>query len=412
MTMTTRPGLARLQGRLGRLCAAVGTPFFAYDWESLERAIQDLAGALAGPDIPGHPQISLPLFTLPNLSLMARLVEGRSELGVDFNAVEEVESFQAFGWESWDRSVFSGGVLPDADLQAVAATGCLVNVASRGNLRLLLASPRPARIGLRLDFGGQALKGIRLGELESCMAEARGFGRPIEVLHAYPGTEVQDLDLLIRHAEVLIDLAAQYPEVREINFGGGFWYDYASADGCLKRMVDLARYAGAVGQALEKKVRGRILRLGWEPGRIVFARAGFFVTQVIEVRRNSPNTADVYVDASFTQLPALKLRGRQHQVAVLRQDGSRKVGVHYEARVCGCTTLSTDTLLPKPCSLPDVDPGDLLVVFDVGAYGRAGSYNFLNKALPPEVLLNDRDFEVLRLRQRRTHLLDGLSHGI
>lgn len=411
MKLTTRPGLPRLQERLGRLCAEVGTPFFAYDWESLQRAIRRLAGTLAGPGMPGRPQISLPLFTLPNLSLLARLVEGRSELGVNCNSAEEVESLQVFGWQCWDRVVFSGGVLPSGDLQAIAVTGCLLNVASRGNLRLLLAAPRPARIGLRVDFGGQALKGLRLGELDACLAEARDCGQPVEALHAYPGTEVQDLDLLIRHAEVLVALAAQYPEVQEINFGGGFWYDYASADGCLERMVDFTRYAAAVGRALEHGLSGRALRLGWEPGRIVFAGAGFFVTEVLEVRENSPNTADVYVDASFTQLPVLKLRSRQHQVAVVRPDGSRKAGVRYEARVCGCTTLSTDTLLPRPCPLPAVEPGDLLVVFDVGAYGRAGSYNFLNKALPPEVLLDDRNFEVLRHRQRRAHLLEGLSHG-
>ena len=116
---------------------------------------------------------------------------------------------------------------------------------------------------------------------------------------------------------------------------------------------------------------------------------------------------DVHVDASFTQVPAPKIRGRQHKAVVLDPQGKLKKGPKYEARLCGSTTLSTDQLLPRPILIPEVEAGDLIVILDVGAYGRAGSYNFLGKTQPPEILLENTGWRLVRQRQRADHLLEG-----
>lgn len=407
----TRGGFERLRRCSPELKRRVGTPYYAYDWESLRTNAGWMVGALDRSQLAARSRLYLALFALPNLSLLRRLVLSDERLGLSCNSVEEVIALQRSGWTAWERVVFSGGVIPAHDLALVAQTGCLVNVASTGNLQALLDSSDHARVGLRVDYGGTHLKGIPLREVGRCVELAAQAGKPLFGLHAYPGTEVENLDVLIRHAMVLLEVGARYPCINEINLGGGFWYNYGSPDGDPSPMVDLDRYFGSVaGAPAVQKIPS--LRLGWEPGRIVFANAGFFATSVVEVRETSPNTADVYVDASFTNLPVLKLRGRQHHVVALSREGDLKEGpVEFEGRVCGCTTLSTDLLLPRPCPLPRLDPGDLLVVYDVGAYGRAGSYNFLNKSTPPEVLLDDESWAVLRHRQRSDHLLEGLGDG-
>jgi diaminopimelate decarboxylase len=409
MRTVVRAGLPALSRHLDSIRKSVGTPFFAYDWDTIVDAMGWLKQSAAEQDLLQQSRFCLAVFALPNLRLLTELVADDNHFGLNCNAPEEILALRNIGWGEWSRVVFSGGVLPANDLLAVASTGCIVNVASRGNLEILLSSPLRPRIGLRVDFTGIALKGVRLRELDECLALARERGTPIHALHAYPGTEIEDLGLLIRHAEVLISIAAQHPEIEEINFGGGFWFNYSSATGDVRSMSDITTYFEAVRAARDRELSDRRIRLAWEPGRAIFAASGFFVTEVLETRENSPNTADVYVDASFTNVPVLKIRNRQHQTVALGADGQVIPGVRYETRVCGCTTLSSDLLLPRPCPLPNLGPGDCVVICDVGAYGRAGSYNYLSKRHPPEILIRTEGWRLLRQRQRADHLLEGLD---
>lgn len=408
----SRPGLDRLCSRVGDIVSSVGTPFFCYDWPSLVDAAGLLESACAR-ELTNVRRFYLALFALPNIRLIARLSGVSGDLGVSCNTPEEILALRKWGWNDWDRVVFSGGVLPPKDLELVAGCGCLVHAASAGNFERLVKGNDAPRLGARLDLNCNALKGLTLPELRNGVALANQAGRRVVGLHAYLGTAVESIDLHIRHAENLISIACDYPEIEEINFGGGFSYDYADPVGNVSRMIDFPGYFRAVNRLLAERLGKRKVRVAWEPGRVVFAGAGFFVTEVIEVRvrDNAVNAADVYVDASFAQLAGPKIRNRQHLVLAVGPDGRLKQGLEYEARLCGATTLSTDVLMPKPCPLPRVEPGDFLVILDVGAYGRAGSYNFLGKAHPPEVLLDEAGWTLIRDRQRADHLLEGLPNA-
>ena len=406
---TTRFGLRSLCTKLKEIDSKVGTPFYSYDWPTIEANLYWILSSASEANLYDNIKLYLAFFTLPNINLFKKLIALDPRIGINCNTSEEIIALESSGFTEWGRVIFSGGVLPEKDLVVVARTGCLVNVASQGNLKIILGNTFPCCIGLRLDFAETALKGFYVSEIESCLNFAGKMPGTIEALHAYPGTEVENLGRLIRHAEILISVSKKYPEIKEINFGGGFWYDYKDSTGDIRNMVDFPRYFKAVKDIINIRLRQKTVRIGWEPGRIVFAGAGFFVTKIIEIRRTSINTADVYVDASFTHIPVLKIRGRQQQVIVLDSQGKFKNGIEYEARICGATTLSTDQILPSLCPLPKVEVGDFLMILDAGAYGRAGSYNFLGKSKPPEILINDKEWQIIRQRQRATHLLEGLE---
>src|ERR1051326_3769556 len=404
-----RPGLQRLCALIKEIRDTIGTPFYSYDWPSIESAANLFLSKSADADLKPNSRFYLAFFALPNVTLFKRLIQVDDRLGINCNTPEEVHALGSAGWNDWHRVVFSGGVLPTSDLLSIAKTGCLVNVAALGNLTSLLRDPNLYRIGLRIDFSTAALKGIREWEIESCLKWAENSNKPVTALHAYLGTEINNIDILVRHAKSLISIAVSHPRIEELNFGGGFWYDYKHQTGEVQAMTNFSEYFGTIREFLQRSIPDRVIKLGWEQGRSVFAGSGFFVTEIIEVREKSHKDADVYVDASFTQIPAPKIRNRQHYVLVLSPQGEVKTGTEYEARICGATTLSTDQLLPFTCPVPKVASGDLLIILDAGAYGWAGSYNFLGKARPPEILVDDSSWKLLRRRQRADHLLDGLT---
>ena len=409
MANVTRPGLCRLQEQVTDIRACIGTPFYCYDYPTIENSVDVMLSAAAS-NLPARDvRFYIALFTLPNIRVTERVLKRSANLGVNCNTPEEVVALRKHGWADWNRVAFTGGVLPRKDLSMVAETGCIVNAASLGNLEHLLSGRNPCRVGLRVDFSGSALKGVRGPELELCLKAKGQGGNRVRALHAYPGTEVESIGLLIRHAEILVEFASKYPQVSEVNFGGGFWYDYTHPTGDVREMVDFGRYFSAVSHILGRHLHGREMVLSWEPGRIVFAAAGFFITEVLEVRTTGLASADVYVDGSFTNIPTPKIRNRQNQVLVLGAEGGVRSGTHYQARICGATTLSTDQLLPKACPIPQVHLGDLLVILDAGAYGHAGSYNFLGKSRPPEVMVDGSGWSVVRSRQREDHMLEGLG---
>jgi diaminopimelate decarboxylase len=408
MENITRPGLPALSEHLPDLVSEVGTPFYSYHWETLRGSVELLLDSAKAAGLGSRAGFHLAFFALPNVPLIVRLLEWDSRLGVTCNTLEEVIAFREWGWGDWARVTFSGGVLPRAELVAVAETGCWVNAASEANLRHLLEGAATERLGIRLDFSRSALKGIWPDELAAHACLSNQERNQIRSLHAYPGTEVHDITVLTRHAERLLRHARQYPELQTVNLGGGFWYDYEHPTGDLEDMVPLRTYFSEVRRLLDRHLRERPVRLCWEPGRVAFAAAGFFVTRVVEVRKTRGNLLDLYVDGSFTQVPSPKLRNRQHRVVILGPDGQPRHGSEYDARICGATTLSTDQLIPGDTRVPLVHEGDYVVLLDVGAYGRAGSYNFLGKTRPPEVLQTGSSWELIRRRQRMDHLLEDL----
>jgi diaminopimelate decarboxylase len=406
MKNVSRPGLDRVRNFIKDIDNKVGTPLFIYDIQSMKDASGLFISSAEKAGLEDY-GFYLAFFSLPNIKIIDQLIKWDKRIGINCNTPEEIEAIKKFGFNEWNRVVFSGGVLPEKDLMKVALTGCLVNVASTGNMRKLISSTEIARLGLRLDLSNSALKGLRASELNKLMGSNLQRER-IESLHAYLGTEIEDVELLIRHAEVLIQLASNCDGIKEINFGGGFYYDYFSRNGDIAKMVDLETYFKTIKTFKDKYLKGRRIRLSWEPGRAIFAGAGYYITKVIEVRENEINSADIYVDGSFTNIPALKFRNRNHLAVVLDNKGYLSEGTHYMANICGATTLSTDKILPNLIAMPEVSPGDFIVVLDSGAYGRAGSYNFLGKAKPPEVLIDNDSWKLIRERQSENHLLEGL----
>lgn len=407
MNAVSREGLQRLLGAVSSVDASVGTPFFAYDAATIDRATSVLlhASDMAGLD---DAMFYLAFFAAPNTALFSRVLSTSPRLGVTCNTLEEVLALQAAGWTDWDRVVFSGGVLPPRDLDAIAKIGCLIHAASPGNLDLLRSRINNARRGIRVTFDDNALKGLRLDAAHDALARRPSAG--LVSAHAYPGTEIESMEALQEHATRLIELTSRSSDIVEINFGGGFWYDYAHPTGDVAAMFDYEKYFTHVGKVLSG-MHNQGVRPAWEPGRVVFAGSGFFVASVLEVVQRGGRDADVYLDASFAQIPSPKIRGRQHLVVALDPDGRPRRGEEISARLCGATTLSTDQLLPGPCAVPRVEVGDRIIILDVGAYGRAGSYSFLGKATPPEILLEGEGWRHIRERGAAIHLNMGVIDG-
>jgi diaminopimelate decarboxylase len=228
-------------------------------------------------------------------------------------------------------------------------------------------------------FGGtrdQLLQGYR------CAAAlgVRRFG-----LHAMLASNERDPAYFVATARMLFALAH---EIRRacgvtlsfINLGGGIGIPYRPDEA----PVDLAALGAAIRDAWEQQIAGTDLAgltLALECGRLITGPYGWLVTRVRHVKHTYRHYAGV--DATMADLMRPGMYAAYHHITLVNP-GER--GAARPVDVVGSLCENNDKFaIQRP--LPPLQPGDLLLIHDAGAHGRAMGFNYNGKLRAAEYLL-------------------------
>ncbi len=146
------------------------------------------------------------------------------------------------------------------------------------------------------------------------------------------------------------------------------------------------------------------MRLLLEPGRFLVGPAGAYLARVVDRKR--VGEAEVAIlDGGVHHLIRPALVGQEHRVRVLgpRARGPRAWPVTVAGPLCsGLDVFAAHAAMPLP------DPGDLVAVLDVGAYGFTESMPlFLSHPMPAEVASRGGRVELIRPRLDPSAFLDA-----
>ncbi len=175
----------------------------------------------------------------------------------------------------------------------------------------------------------------------------------------------------------------------------------------LKRAAfDWPTFGKAISDRL-KKVPD--IELVIEPGRAAIAGCATLLTTVVSTKWQGDKQI-VGVDTTVANLSVPSVHGGYRTVETLinssQQGAAANAHKHYATDVCGNTTYSRD-YLAKGCLLPKLQPGDVLKVLDVGAYGYAMSSHFLHRPRPAEVLVEGERHRLIRHRESYQILIEN-----
>lgn len=384
---------------LTRLAERVGsTPFYAYDRAKLTERVELLRRYLP-PEV--HLHYAMKANPMPAVvQHMATLVDGidiasggEQRVALDTTMDPGLISFAGPGKSDKDLScaIAAGVVLnmeSEAEMERIAAIGQRLNitpkVAVRVNPDFELKSSGMKMGGGPKQFGVDAEKVpamlARIGQLELAF---QGF-------HIYSGSQNLKVGALQEAHEktfaLAIRLAQDAPSpVLTLNIGGGFGIPYFPGE----ERLDLA----AVGEnlkALLPQVKQQLpqAQIVIELGRYLVAEAGIYVSRVIE-RKESRGQVYLVTDGGLHH--HLSASGNFGQV--IRKNypvviGNKVAGGARETvSVVGplCTPLD---LLADKMELAHAEVGDLVVVFQSGAYGLSASpVAFLSHPVAQEVLV-------------------------
>lgn len=384
---------------LERLAARAGqTPFYAYDRNLLAGRVADLRAALP-PSIKLH--YAMKANPMPAVvAFMASLVDG-----IDVASAGELKVALDAGTDPHEIS-FAGPGKRQAELRQAVAAGVLINLESFrevGELAAIAAElKQPARVAVRVnpDFelkgsgmkmgGGPKQFGVDAEQVPELLAAIGSAGLHFEGFHLFAGSQNLKAESICeaqqKSYELALRLSAHAPSpVRFLNLGGGFGIPYFPGE----QHLDLAAVGANLHQlAARAAIDMPAAELVIELGRYLVGEAGIYVTQVLD-RKVSRGQTFLVVDGGLNH--HLSASGNFGQV--IRKNypvtiGNRMNTENTEiASVVGplCTPLD---LLADRMELPVAGPGDLVVIFQSGAYGASASpQGFLGHSEVTEVLV-------------------------
>jgi len=400
---------------VGEMAARHGTPLFVYDAEALTRSWRTLADVL-----PAGFEIFYSVKANPNQAILRLFLE--LGCGLEIASSGELQQALAAGCPP-QRIFFAGPGKTDAELTAALACGLgEVHVESLGELRRIAAlarsCDRQARIALRINpaaeiegagmrMGGRSAPfGIDEDQLDAVLDAASAEpSLHVSGLHLHVGTQILDHQLLLRQYSVAIELALRLAArlgrpLETIDFGGGLGVPYFAHE----RRLDLDQLrAGLAGLLRPARAQPALARTRFvlEPGRFLVAEAGVYLARVTDVKQSRGTTYVVTDGGMHQHLAASGHLGqtikRNFPVAVVnRLDHPKSAVVDVVGPLC--TPLD---MLARGIRLPLPEVGDLIGVFQSGAYARAASpLGFLSHPSPPEVLVEHGQDRVIRRRGR------------
>ncbi len=251
----------------------------------------------------------------------------------------------------------------------------------------IIGKPEEAKYGLTKE---QMIHAYKI-----CKAEGvKHFG-----IHTMVASNELNPDFFVDTAHIVFELILEVQKECGVNIefadlGGGVGIPYRPG----QKKVDLDYVAKGIKVLYDKMIVPAgldPLKLCFECGRPITGPYGWLVTKAIHEKNIYRNY--IGVDASMADLMRPGMYGAYHEVTVSGKENAPK---DYVYDVSGSLCENCDKFAVQR-NLPKIEMGDLLIIHDAGAHGRAMGFNYNGKLRAGELLLRS-DGTVKEIRRRET----------
>jgi diaminopimelate decarboxylase len=382
------------------------TPFHIYDEKAIRENARRFKKAFEWND--GFKEY-FAIKAAPNPYLMKILRE--EGFGIDCSSEAELELAKRVGM-SGEEIMLTSNDTPASEFRAAKELGSIINLDdishieyleknvglpetvcmryNPGDLKqgnLIIGHPEEAKYGFTHE---QIIEGYRILKSKG----VKQFG-----VHTMVASNELDPDYFIETAELLFNLIAEVHEKAGVkisfaNLGGGIGIPYKPGE----KAVDLEYVSAGIKKLYEEKIEGNglvPLKIFFESGRAITGPYGYLVSKVLHIKKTYKQFAGL--DASMVNLMRPGMYGAYHHISVL---GKENEPHNQKYDVTGSLCENNDKFAIDRM-LPEVEPGDLVVIHDAGAHGHAMGFNYNGKLKSAELLLRENG-EVKQIRRAET----------
>ena len=403
----------------GQLCAdgfpanelaqRYGTPLYVYSADGFLAHLSAFQQAVA----PVNGKVHFAVKANSNLAILSLMAAQGA--GADIVSAGEMQRALAAGIAAKDI-VFSGvGKTDDEIRMALAKNIGQINAESQAELKHIEAIAAewglkaPVAIRVNPDIDAKSHEKISTGQ------KSTKFGIPIEGgeaeeiyryihesehltakgLAVHIGSQLTDLAPFKMAYQTLIALADDFRakgyEVPILDLGGGLGIDYHGEE-----TPDFAAYGALVTELFH----GLDYQLGFEPGRSIAADNGILLSSALYTKPGDEKDF-IIVDAAMNDLIRPTLYEAYHRIEPVQQSNRAKRLSDIVGPVC-----ETGDYLARGRDFPSVETGEVIAVFNAGAYGSVMASNYNTRPAPAEILIHDGEVHLIKARKTIEQILD------
>jgi len=387
------------------LAKEFGTPLYVYNADKIIHQLKMLRTAFSNSDV----KIKYAAKALTNISILKLLNRFGSD--VDVVSIQEAKLAIKAGFQPQQIMYTPSGVDFSEIVEAVEL-GLTINL---DNLSVLNkfgekykdTYPCSIRLNPNIMAGGNykisnrhsnSKFGISVYQRPEILEIVKRHNIQINGLHIHTGSDITEADVFIKMAEILFDVAHDFPHLRFIDFGSGFKVAYKEGD-IVTNVYDLGlKLTKAFNDFCQQY--GRKLELHFEPGKFIVSEAGLLLVTV-NVVKTTPSVTFVGVNSGLNHLIRPMMYDAYHEIVNISNPTGQKKLYPVVGYICETDTFGSDR------TLNEVREGDVLALKNAGAYGFSMSSNYNSRFRPAEVLIYNGQARLIRERETMEDLIKG-----
>ena len=380
-----------------------GTPLYVYNADKITAQFRNLQNAFAN----SNTRFFYASKALTNINILKHILS--IGCSIDCSSVNEAHLALHVGFKP-ENILYTSNGIDFNEIEEAVSLGININIDSLSNLEKIgkkFGHSYPVGIRLRPNImAGGNLKistghsnskfGIPIEQLNEILDLVQRHQIFIRGLHIHTGSEIKDVSVFMKVAEVFFELVPHFPELEFLDLGGGFKVAYKNNDHITD--IDL------LGKEIEKFLNDlelkhqRKFQCWFEPGKYLVSEAGYLITKV-NVLKTSNNTVFAGVNSGLNHLIRPMMYDAYHRIANISNTKGNLQTYTITGNICETDTFGTDR------QLNEVREGDYLAIYNAGAYGFEMSSNYNARYKPAEVIVLDGKASLIRKRDEFADLL-------
>lgn len=380
-----------------------GSPVYVYQTSKMKQQYEKMLHAFK--DI--HVRINFACKALNNLNVL-RLFKNIGS-GLDAVSIQEVQLGLKAGFQPQDI-IFTPNCVSIEEILEGVRLGVKINI---DNISILEQFgnihgdkiPVCIRINPHILAGGHnkistghidSKFGISIYQMPHVHRVVEATNIHVEGLHMHTGSDILDVEVFLRGAEIMLNIAKEFPDLAYVDFGSGFKVPYKPDD----YYTNIESLGKDLSRLFKKfcKEYGRDLTLIFEPGKFLVSEAGYLFARV-NVIKQTLSTVFAGLDTGLNHLIRPMFYDAYHQIINVSNPKGKLRIYTVVGYICETDTFGWNR------KIHDVREGDYLAFLNAGAYCFTMASNYNSRLRPPEVLIHEGKDYLIRERETLDDIL-------
>ena len=389
--------------KLIQAASEFGSPLYVYDANKIKHQYNRLVKSFKSVK---NLQLNYAVKALSNISILKYLIDLGS--GIDAVSIQEVH-LALKGGINPEKIIYTPNGVSMDEIKFASELGVKINI---DNLSVLedFGNSHPEipiciRINPHIMAGGNS--NISVGHIDSkfgiSIHQIPHLKRIVENtkiringVHMHTGSDILDIDVFLRAAEILFETANHFKDLDFIDFGSGFKVPYYPGDS--ETNIE------ELGKKLSKRFNlfcksyGKNLTLIFEPGKFLVSEAGKFICKVNSIKQTT-STVFAQVDSGFNHFLRPMMYGANHHIENISNPDDTERYYSIVGYICETDTFASNR------KVSTISIGDLLCFNNAGAYCHTMSSNYNSRYRPAEVFYINNQLKLIRKRENFDDLI-------